>query len=679
MHANEDSDSMLMFPASAGAVRAEGRTHVQKSDDSLAVLGANGDIECGSEGLYYNDMRHLSRMVVRLDGVRLRLLSAGLSMDNQILVCHRAARVPDGQTDTADERNDVSLRVETFLWRDCRYDAVKITNWSQAPQTIPLNIEFDSDFADLFEIRGAARSRRGTLERALPSTHEARLAYRGLDGVRRWTSLDFDPMPDRLSTERACYHWILNPGEQLRIAIVVQCGAEAPGPRRRSVADARAAARRRRRDWRRQTASIATGNAVADAALCRARDDLLMLTTETEHGPYPYAGVPWFSTVFGRDALITALEVLWFAPGLARGVLAWLAANQADCTDAATDSEPGKILHESRSGEMARCGEVPFGRYYGSVDATPLFVMLAGAYHDRTRDSDFARGLWPHVEAALAWIDGAGDADGDGFVEYGRKSPGGLANQGWKDSGDSIFHADGTLALGSIALCEVQGYVFAAKKTAARLAVGLGFADRAATLAKEAEALRARFDAAFWDDEMQFFVLALDGEKRPCRVLASNAGHALFTGIALPERADAIAARLMSPEFFSGWGIRTLARGEARFNPMAYHNGSVWPHDNALIGIGLARYGRARDAARLFDALLAAAVATERDRLPELFCGFRRRHGFAPTAYPVACSPQAWAAGALPALLDACVGPANPGAVVLPASLARVELTPAPG
>jgi glycogen debranching enzyme len=521
---------------------------------------------------------------------------------------------------------------------------------------LPLEVHIGADFRDVFEVRGAVRDSRGEplADRAAGGMVE--LAYRGRDGLTRAVSIAASP-PPRIEAGRAAFELEVPAREERFVQLLV--GTEPPPagpPDRLRHRQAAAAARRAIRRKSKRAAPLATSNEVFNRWLGRARADLALLITDLATGPYPYAGIPWFSTAFGRDAIITALQVLWLDPSIARGVLSYLAAHQATEVAPFRDAEPGKILHETRKGEMAILGEVPFLTYYGGVDTTPLFVLLAGAYFARTGDLDFVRSIWGAIEAALAWIERHGDADGDGFVEYERQAATGLANQGWKDSHDSVFHADGTDAPGPIALCEVQGYVYAARLAAADIAGALGRDQLAGTLREQAWDLRARFEQAFWDEGLGSYVLALDGNKRACRVLTSNAGHALFCGIASPQRAQRTAQRLLAAEGFSGWGLRTVATSGARYNPMSYHNGSIWPHDNAIVASGFARYGLTVEAARLLGALFDAAAAFDDFRLPELFCGFPRRAGEKPTTYPVACLPQAWASGAAYLLLQACLG-----------------------
>jgi glycogen debranching enzyme len=532
-----------------------------------------------------------------------------------------------------------------------------VRNFSDGPLHIRLTFRFASDFADLFEVRGEHRAAHGQSIAELESGHGVLLRYMGLDQIERATHLTFDPPPKTLTTARAGYELSLNANETRRIFVrygVGAAGADDWSGRSfyRQMRDARHALRVSSA----RAASVDSSNSVFNEIVRRSVSDLYMLITDTPQGHYPYAGTPWFSTPFGRDALITALMTLWVDPSIAKGVLNYLAVNQATGSDPVRDAEPGKILHEVRHGEMANLHEVPFGRYYGSVDSTPLFVLLLGEYFVRTGDLDTVRALWSNAEAALRWMDIYGDRDGDGFVEYYRQTKEGLANQGWKDSHDSIFHRDGRIAEGPIALCEVQAYVYGAKRHGALLAGALGHHADASRLQAQALALRARFEEKFWCEELSVYALALDGAKQPCRVVSSNTGQVLLTGIASPERAERVSQTLLGPDVFSGWGIRTLGMSEARYNPMSYHNGSVWPHDNGLIAMGMARYGQKQAASKVFGALFDAASYMDLRRLPELFCGFVRRRRNAPTQYPVACAPQAWASATTLCLLQATLG-----------------------
>jgi glycogen debranching enzyme len=639
------------------ATQPAGPPRALKHGDTFLVLDIRGDIGTAfvsSSGLFHNDTRHLSRLEVLLNNKPPLLLGSNIRDDNTAFFVDLTN--PDLIDDQriVMEKDRVHILRTVFIWRDTAYQRLGLRNYGDQPIDLRLTILFENDFADLFEVRGSHREHRGTALSAVEGGSRVLLSYEGLDGKARQTALDFDPPPDQLRTNAAVYSLHLAAGEMRPLFLAISCNRadSRPLPFMRGLITAR----REVRKATRQRTSVETSNDRFNEILCRSAADLGMLMTETPQGRYPYAGIPWYSTTFGRDGLITALQMLWWSPDVARGVLRRLAAYQATKHDPLADAEPGKILHEMRGGEMAALREVPFGLYYGSVDSTPLFVLLAGLYAERTGDRDTIIELWPAIEAALAWIDGPGDPDGDGFVEYKRASDQGLANQGWKDSHDAVFHADGSLAEGAIALVEVQGYVYAAKRMAARCARRLGHDFAADRLDTEAMRLAERFEAAFWCPDLDTYALALDGDKRPCQVRTSNAGQVLFTGIAAPERAARVAAGLLQPNFFSGWGIRTVARGEARFNPMSYHNGSIWPHDNALIALGMARYEAKRPIETLFAGLFSAATYMDQRRLPELFCGFHRQRGHGPTLYPVACSPQAWASATPFTLLEACLG-----------------------
>lgn len=631
--------------------------HVLKNANSFAVLDEFGQIQASGpapEGLFFEDTRYLSRLAMAINGARPLLLSSTVTEGNTMLSVD-LANPAAGQVRSNLAPASIHVLNEIALGSDALFATVNLRNYGRERAELELTLELDADFVDMFEVRGTQRARRGVVAPVQMDAAGPIFTYRGLDKVTRRSVVALDPKP-RLAGGCASWEISLAPDESWNAQLEVHCERDNRPVRRMSHSDSRAADAAWVAERRAQVTSIATSNTTFDDWLRCSRGDLDMLVTQTAEGLYPYAGVPWFSTAFGRDGLITALESLWIDPDLAAGTLRFLAANQATAIDAKADAEPGKILHETRLGEMAALGEVPFGHYYGTVDATPLFVMLAAAYFERTGERGLISDIWPHIEAALAWIETYGDVDGDGFIEYRRKSPDGLDNQGWKDSSDAIFHADGSLAMAPIALAEVQAYAYAAYTGAASLALALDKAGRAAELTAKSETLNDRFDAAFWLDELGTYALALDGAKQPLRVGASNAGHALFGGIARPARASRVGETLLSSASYSGWGIRTIAAGEARYNPMSYHNGSVWPHDNALIALGFARYGLKDAALRVLDGLFGAAQSFPLKRMPELFCGFPRRSNAGPTAYPLACAPQAWSAASVFALLAAVLG-----------------------
>jgi glycogen debranching enzyme len=633
------------------------QTKVLMSGDIFGVFDRHGDFRrlvSTEQGLFYREMRHLSRLVLRLKEGPLQLLSSSIQLDNAVLAVDLTNGVVPVPVSKHLPRGTLHFYRSNFLWRNSCYQRLEVSNYSLEPIAVDLILEFEADFADIFEVRGVPRKRRGQLLEPRVGESSVDLGYLGLDGLRRETRVELSRHPSAITAEQMEVPIRLAPGEQTSLTIQLQCktGGKTVGfATEQEAADQLAV---RGRDIAK--VEIETSNPQFNDWIHRSLADLRMLVATTPEGIYPYAGVPWYSTVFGRDGLITGLEYLWACPEVAKGVLSLLAATQATEVDQSQDAEPGKILHEARQSEMARVGEVPFRRYYGSVDSTPLFVLLAAAYFKRTGDRELIVRIWPNIEKALHWIDRYGDRDGDGFVEYGRLTPQGLLQQGWKDSQESVFHADRSIANGPIALCEVQGYVYAAKREIADVSSALGGIERAQELCQEAELLKKRFHDAFWCEEISTYAMALDGNKQRCQIRSSNAGHTLFTGIFSESHSDRIIAELGSENYFSGWGIRTIAAGEARYNPMSYHNGSVWPHDNALIAYGLSRAKNKALAGEILTGLLEASIFLESHRLPELFCGFAKRNGMAPTLYPVACAPQAWAAGAVFLILQACLG-----------------------
>ena len=635
------------------------RKRVLKSGETLAIFDRYGDIEpagLGSHGLYFNDTRFLWRCALRLERAPLQLLNSTIHEKERCLVVELAN--PDIAVDgeVVVSRETLHVLRSKFICDNACYERLRFSNYSLVPVEVTFTYLVGADFADMFEIRGVKRERRGHRLDDLVQPDELVYSYIGLDGVLRRTRISASPRPESVSSSELNFRVRLEPKGHQEFYLTFACESGDSPPPRRFYDAAFIALQHSVQASESRTCTLSAPHEDLNRWLTRSSADLDMMLTYNGENPYPYAGIPWFNAPFGRDGIITALECLWMNPWVARGVIAYLASTQAHEFNPASDAEPGKILHEARKGELAATGEVPFARYYGSVDATPLFVVLASEYFRRTGDRQFLEQIQPNIDLALQWIDRYGDADGDGFIEYKRKSQRGLEQQGWKDSSDSVFYADGNLVAGPVALCEVQAYVFGAKRGAAELMRALGQDRRADQLASEADLLQKRFEEAFWCDELGTYVLALDGKKRACKVRASNAGHCLYIGISSPEHASRVAATLLAEDSFSGWGIRTLSSLERRYNPISYHNGSVWPHDNALIAYGLARYGFKEAALRIAAALFDVSRFVDLHRLPELFCGFARQPGDGPTLYPVACSPQSWAVASVFLFAQACLG-----------------------
>lgn len=640
---------------------ADDRTRIIKYGESFAIFDRLGDIHPlgrGEQGIYFKGTRFLSRLELGLGHHdRPLLLNSNVRDDSGVFTVNLTnPEILDEDTGGV-KVPDSALHIQRlkFLKDRSNHERIAVRNYSNRTIRLPLHLFFGADFVDIFEVRGMKRKHRGELLTTQVDNKEMNLRYVGLDEIIRRTKICFDKTPDRLDENSALFELALEPYAEQVLTLSMEFLEDDEESHSFNIADELEELESSDSATRKTFAHVHSSNEDLNDWYNRSVSDLSMLSTQIKDGLYPFAGVPWFSTYFGRDGLITALECLWVNPTLAQGVLRYLAAEQATENNPQVESNPGKILHEVRSGEMINLGELPFGRYYGSVDSTPLFVILAGEYYQRTGDLELIEDIWEPIKNAFHWIQQYGDRDADQFIEYSTEAIG-LIHQGWKDSQDSVFHEDGSDALGNIALCEVQGYVYDAYIKGAYLAEALGDQERVDDFLDKAKSFKERFNQTFWDEQMNFYILALDGNKRPCRVKASNAGHLLHSGIASPEQAQAVARTLLSSDFFSGWGIRTLSQRETRYNPMSYHNGSIWPHDNSMIAMGLDRYGLKAETEKVFNALFESSVRFDLKRLPELFCGFAREPSEGPTLYPVACSPQAWAAATVFALLKSLLG-----------------------
>lgn len=668
--------------------RVTAETLVLKHGESFAVFDHHGNIGVGYEpsrgyeGIYHEGTRFLCYEEMFLNGQPLLLLSSSVSSEGSTVVVDLTNPDIYKNGDLVLAHGTVHLSRQKALSDAVCYQSIKVCNFGRSRIEIAVNIDFAADFLDVFEVRGIKRETRGETCPPKVSEDGIKYSYVGLDGRERTTSISWSPAAGAVSERGPSFSLPITPKDEIELEVVVACEARAK-PTVVTFEQARTKLRSRLQELSSGDAEIETSNEHFNAWLHRSLADVHTLTSTLSTGPYVYAGIPWFSAPFGRDGCITAYQFITVNPSLARGVLGYLSATQATEVDERFQAEPGKIVHEERLGEMSVIGEVPFGRYYGSVDSTLLFIWLAEQYLNHTDDLEFIERIWPNICAAAEWMDGYGDRDGDGWVEYEGQQGNGLENQGWKDSKDAVFHADGRIPSGPIALVEVQAYAYAARLAVAALAERLDEQSLSRRHRRAAADLKKRFDDAFWCDAIGTYALALDGRKRQCEVRASNSGHALLGGLADRRRAAVAVRSLLGPDFFTGWGIRTVARGEALYNPIAYHNGSVWPHDNSLIAQGMSMYGFKDGAVRITSAMFDAATYFDHSRMPELFCGFDRVMEEEPVLYPVACNPQAWAAGSVFLLLKACLGlkvDASAGRVIferpaLPPFLERVKIT----
>jgi glycogen debranching enzyme len=638
-----------------------GKVLAVKEDETFLYSDIEGNLDDRVElglGLYYRDTRFLSNYRLKISARDPILLS---SSGERVYVSHVDLTNPDLYDEERDPVPQHTLNIRRIrAIRDRLYERIRVKNYNPFRIEIDVTLTFGADFADIFEVRGLSRETRGTYEPPRTGDRWLEFGYHGEDEIRRRTRIEFGVTPQRVEIRgdlaEASFRVRLAGHETKTVSLTVE---PIVGENRAVPADFDEVVhglRHSYEDWEHECTRIRTDNELFDQLLVRGLRDLRALYTKTDGGGIIAAGIPWYVAAFGRDTLITAHQMLMLSTGPARDSLHVLAEHQGTKVDDWRDEEPGKILHEIRKGELAGAGLLPHTPYYGSVDATPWFLILLAQYFRWTNDLGFVKEMLPAAEAALRWIDEYGDLDGDGFVEYRSRSSRGLRNHGWKDAHDSVMHADGSMAEPPIALAEVQAYVYMARTRMADVYSALEDYERAVRLRDQATVLRRRFQEAFWVEEDGFFAGALDGDKRPVRTPVSNPGHGLYCGILEPRRAEVVARRLFEPDMFSGWGIRTMSKDAAGYNPMSYHNGTVWPHDNALIAAGLKRYGFLDETNRVATAMFEAAQFADYLRLPELFCGFTRRTPSPPVQYPVACSPQAWAAGAPFLLLQAMLG-----------------------
>ncbi|KZZ83632.1 amylo-alpha-1,6-glucosidase [Bacillus sp. SJS] len=621
---------------------------VIKENDLFLLSEPNGDITGNHSyglGLYSKDTRFLSKLELTINGEKPILLSSDGS-DNRISKVLLTNPHMEKNGELILWRESIQLERERFISEDTLYETIRLKNYFPKPVSFSIEVSFDADFSDMFIVRGFQTGKVGERTGQKFNENAFKIMYEGSDKIKRATRVSWDLQPGEIQEHGLItYVFDLEHGQEDSFTIMVEplAGDE---DKTNAVQPQKALQKLTSsyEEWKNASASISTDLLPLQKLVDRGMADLRVLMTDIGHGIFPVAGLPWFGVPFGRDSLIAALQMLAFNPEVAKGTLKTMASTQGTKVDPWRDEQPGKIMHEMRFGELANTDQIPFTPYYGTIDATPLYLILLTEYVKWTGDLKLAEELMDSVEKALKWIDEYGDRDGDLFVEYHQESSKGIANQGWKDSGDSIVHRNGDYAETPIALAEVQGYVYQAKTGIAEILEALGQTEKASELRHQAQELKQKFEEEFWMEDKQFYAIALDQNKEQVGTVTSNPGHVLFSGMLEQNRADAVAEMLTSEKMFSGFGIRTMGEGEAGYNPMSYHDGSVWPHDNSMTLIGMSKLKQQSHAKTVMSGLIKAADHFEYERLPELFCGYPASIGKA-VKYPVACSPQAWAAG----------------------------------
>ena len=628
-----------------------------KEGDLFLLTNQAGNIRKNTDvqyGLYTKDTRFLSRYELFVDNNKPFILSFGETEDsiNKIYLTN--------ENITKSESEEALIKREQIIFNGMVYDRILIKNYFSQLLTLKLTLKAESDYLDIFQVRNYLKEKRlGIILNPYKVKNGIVLGYLGKDGVRRETELKILTGEGEVYKNRIEFSFKLKRMQEKELTIGIIPRVEGPKLTNKNIISFERAQKKIRsnyKKWEEDSLIIKTDNKNFNQLINRGLSDLKLLLTDLEEGFIPIAGIPWYAVPFGRDSIITSLQTLMVNIKIAKGTLKTLARFQGKEVNKDTEEEPGKIMHEIRFGELAHLSLIPHTPYYGTIDATLLFLILAVEYFHWTGDLPFIRKVLPNLFAALEWIDKYGDIDQDGYIEYNPKNTKWAANQGWKDSTNSSVHQDGSLAVPPIALVEVQGYVYHAKKGMAEIFFYLGEKDKAEKLEKDARKLKDKFNRDFWVEERKYFAFGLDYQKKQIASITSNPGHCLYSGIVSQDRSEAVVKKLLSNEMFSGWGIRTMGENEVGYDPMSYHNGSVWPHDNSIIINGLTRYNYCREAIEVINGLIKASQYFKYNRLPELFCGFSQKETQRPIEYPVACSPQAWACGSIYLIIQSLLG-----------------------